>query len=47
MCGITAIWGEDDPTLIRQMMDSLIHRGPDASGMPPDHGCPSATGASQ
>lgn len=33
MCGITAIWGEDDPTLTRQMMDSLIHRGPDASGM--------------
>ena len=33
MCGITAIWGEDDRTLIREMMDCLIHRGPDASGI--------------
>ncbi len=33
MCGITAIWGEDDRALIREMMGSLIHRGPDASGI--------------
>ncbi len=33
MCGITAIWGENDPTLTQRMMDGLIHRGPDASGM--------------
>lgn len=33
MCGIAAIWGEDDKILIREMMDRLIHRGPDASGI--------------
>jgi asparagine synthase (glutamine-hydrolysing) len=33
MCGITAIWGEDDRILIAEMMESLIHRGPDASGI--------------
>lgn len=33
MCGITAIWGEDDRTLIQGMMNCLIHRGPDESGV--------------
>lgn len=32
MCGITAIWGEQDRAVIEQMMNSLIHRGPDGSG---------------
>ena len=32
MCGITAVWGEDNPTLINKIMDSLTHRGPDDSG---------------
>ena len=32
MCGITAIWNDDDPTLIQEMMGSLMHRGPDAKG---------------
>ncbi len=33
MCGITAIWGENDTVLIRQIMEHLVHRGPDASGI--------------
>jgi asparagine synthase (glutamine-hydrolysing) len=33
MCGITAIWGKNDTELIRRIMDSLIHRGPNASGI--------------
>jgi asparagine synthase (glutamine-hydrolysing) len=33
MCGVTAIWGENDTALTRQIMESLIHRGPDASGI--------------
>jgi asparagine synthase (glutamine-hydrolysing) len=33
MCGITGIWGEDDKALTRLIMESLIHRGPDASGI--------------
>lgn len=32
MCGITGIWGRTDETLTRQIMDQLVHRGPDASG---------------
>lgn len=33
MCGITAIWGDNDTTLAGQIMKKLIHRGPDASGI--------------
>lgn len=33
MCGITAIWGDTDTDLTKKMMDSMVHRGPDASGM--------------
>lgn len=33
MCGITAVWGDDDRSLTLDMMNRLIHRGPDAEGM--------------
>lgn len=33
MCGITAIWGECDPTLIEQIMGDLVHQCPDDSGV--------------
>lgn len=33
MCGIGAMWGGNDRELIQEMMDCLIHRGPDASGI--------------
>jgi asparagine synthase (glutamine-hydrolysing) len=33
MCGVTAIWGGNDTALTNQIMESLIHRGPDASGI--------------
>jgi asparagine synthase (glutamine-hydrolysing) len=33
MCGITAIWGETDTALTRQIMEGLVHRGPDGSGV--------------
>ncbi len=33
MCGITAVWGDDDRMLTHLMMNRLIHRGPDAEGM--------------
>ncbi|QIZ69245.1 asparagine synthase B [Oxynema aestuarii] len=33
MCGIAGIWGDKDQTSVKAMMDSLIHRGPDAEGM--------------
>jgi len=32
MCGIAGVWGTDDERLVRGMMDSLIHRGPDDEG---------------
>ncbi|MDQ3767860.1 MAG: asparagine synthase B [Actinomycetota bacterium] len=33
MCGIAAAWGRaDDETIVRAIMDDLVHRGPDASG---------------
>lgn len=33
MCGIAAAWGRaDDETVVRAIMDDLVHRGPDASG---------------
>ena len=32
MCGIAGIWGTSDGTAVRQMMDVLVHRGPDDSG---------------
>ncbi len=33
MCGIAGIWGLEDEPLIREMMEVLAHRGPDAEGM--------------
>lgn len=33
MCGIAGIWGKTDQAGVQDMMDSLIHRGPDADGM--------------
>lgn len=32
MCGIAGIWGQADEALVRQMMEHLTHRGPDAYG---------------
>ena len=33
MCGITGIWGQTNPILVKSMMDSIAHRGPDAEGL--------------
>lgn len=33
MCGISGIWGKNDKNIVTTMMDSLIHRGPDAKGL--------------
>jgi asparagine synthase (glutamine-hydrolysing) len=33
MCGITGIWGQTNPILVKSMMDKIAHRGPDAEGM--------------
>ena len=41
MCGITGIWGNTDVETVRNMMESLGHRGPDDSGVyvsPDGHG---------
>ncbi len=32
MCGISAIWGGSDVSVIERMNDSMVHRGPDAHG---------------
>lgn len=36
MCGIAGLWGQADEALVRNMLERLAHRGPDA------HGCHSA-----
>ena len=33
MCGIAGIWGKPDQLSVQTMMDTIIHRGPDAKGM--------------
>lgn len=33
MCGIAGVWGADDPTTVREMLELLAHRGPDAEGL--------------
>ena len=33
MCGIVGIWGASEQESVRKMMDTLIHRGPDAKGI--------------
>ncbi len=38
MCGIAGILGRDDPALVRQMADLLVHRGPDGEGIWSDEG---------
>ena len=32
MCGIAGIWGTSDDIAVRQMMDAMVHRGPDDAG---------------
>jgi len=32
VCGIAGMWGTSDDIVVRQMMDSLVHRGPDDEG---------------
>ena len=39
MCGIAGVWGENRRSLVREMADQLVHRGPD------DFGCLSIDGA--
>ena len=33
MCGIAAIWGSVEQDVVRTMMERMVHRGPDASGV--------------
>lgn len=33
MCGIAGIWGEADQPLVQRLIEQMIHRGPDGSGM--------------
>ena len=33
MCGIAVIWGATNESLIKDIMNSIIHRGPDSSGI--------------
>lgn len=33
MCGIVAIWGQEDTQLISRIIEMLVHRGPDGSGV--------------
>ncbi len=33
MCGIAGVWGTSDQALVERVMDGLVHRGPDGSGM--------------
>ena len=33
MCGVAGVWGKSDQNSVQDMMDFLIHRGPDADGM--------------
>lgn len=40
MCGIAGVWGEDSQNVVSEMMQRLVHRGPDADGLfAGDHGC--------
>ncbi len=38
MCGIAGLLGADDAPLVRRMIDSIAHRGPDGSGLWTDEG---------
>ncbi|MBE9077266.1 asparagine synthase B [Romeria aff. gracilis LEGE 07310] len=33
MCGITGVWGSSDSQSVKTMMETLVHRGPDADGL--------------
>ncbi len=33
MCGIAGIWGKTEQTSVEAMMNSIVHRGPDAKGI--------------
>lgn len=33
MCGITGIWGVEELDAVKAMMDTMVHRGPDAEGV--------------
>jgi asparagine synthase (glutamine-hydrolysing) len=33
MCGIAGIWGQTDQNSVKNMMEALVHRGPDANGI--------------
>ena len=33
MCGIAGVWGEADQPLVQRLIDQMVHRGPDGSGM--------------
>ncbi|MEM8777813.1 MAG: asparagine synthase B [Cyanobacteria bacterium P01_G01_bin.49] len=33
MCGIAGIWGTTDKVSVQTMMDTIVHRGPDAKGI--------------
>lgn len=41
MCGLAGVWGGRDELVVRDMMDRLAHRGPDASGV---HRAPDGAG---
>jgi asparagine synthase (glutamine-hydrolysing) len=36
MCGIAGVWGKENKGIIAEMMQRLVHRGPDANGMHTD-----------
>ena len=33
MCGISGIYGREDPDAVKRMCDAMIHRGPDDEGI--------------
>ena len=43
MCGIVTLWGRQDPTTVRDMLDALEHRGPDGRAVHTHHAGPTAT----
>jgi asparagine synthase (glutamine-hydrolysing) len=44
MCGIAGIWGQQDAAGVQGMLDMLVHRGPDASGLHIDLATPGVVG---
>ena len=33
MCGIAGVWGHIEEDVIKEMLQLMVHRGPDAEGM--------------